>query len=197
MKIPVPLRLAAVALGATAFYTWVGQKVPQKEVQPPEVVEIADDVGPAEMAAIGQEIFDGKGICSTCHKIGGSGPQRFPDLQGIATRAGTRIAGLNSLEYLAQSMYEPNVFIVEGFSPGMPAIDKPPIDLTDTEILAVIAYLQTLGGEATVTPETLHAYNGGGAPGEAPAGETADGTPEAAASEPAETAENPDAEDAA
>ncbi len=32
-------------------------------------------------------------------------------------------------------MYDPNAFIVPGFNPGMPAINKPPIGLTDEEIL--------------------------------------------------------------
>ena len=60
-------------------------------------------------------------------------------------------------------MYEPNAFIVPGFNPGMPVINKPPIGLTDQEILCVIAYLQSLGGTPTVTLQTKHHYNGGAA----------------------------------
>ena len=41
-----------------------------------------------------------------------------------------------------------------GFDSGMTPINKPPIDLTDQEILAVIAYLQSMGGTSTVTLET-------------------------------------------
>jgi hypothetical protein len=43
---------------------------------------------------------------------------------------------------------------VPGFVAGMPVINKPPIGLTDPEILAVIAYLQSLGGKVTVTMES-------------------------------------------
>jgi mono/diheme cytochrome c family protein len=43
----------------------------------------------------------------------------------------------------------------------MPVIDKAPIQLTDDEILTVIAYLQSLGGTPSVTMKTRHAYNGG------------------------------------
>ena len=43
----------------------------------------------------------------------------------------------------------------------MPTINKPPIGLTDQEMLCVIAYLQTLGGTPTVTLQTKHHYNGG------------------------------------
>jgi hypothetical protein len=55
-------------------------------------------------------------------------------------------------------LYEPEKFIVPGFNPGMPVINKPPIGLTDQEILCVIAYLQTLGGTASVTLQTSHHY---------------------------------------
>jgi hypothetical protein len=35
-------------------------------------------------------------------------------------RAGERIPGMSDVEYFAQSMYEPDAYIVEGFNPGMP-----------------------------------------------------------------------------
>jgi hypothetical protein len=78
-------------------------------------------------------------------------------------------------------MYEPSAFIVPGFNPGMPVINKPPIGLTDQEILCVIAYLQTLGGTPTVTLQTRHHYNAGTATAAAPsAGVSPGGTqPEA------------------
>jgi hypothetical protein len=89
----------------------------------------------------------------------------------------TRVPGLTDIEYFAQSMYEPDRFVVPGFNPGMPTINRPPIGLTDQEILCVIAYLQSLGGTPTVTLQTSHAYYkapaaapGAGAPGAAPAG---------------------------
>lgn len=159
--IPVPLRLALLAIFATVFYGYVGQLVPQKEVHPPQVVEIAKDVGPQEMVAIGKEIFEGKGICGTCHTIGKSGALRFPDLEGIGTRAASRKAGYTAVDYLAESLYEPEVYIVEGFSGGMPVINKPPVSLTDDEILTVIAYLQSLGSTPSVTMETKLVYTGG------------------------------------
>jgi hypothetical protein len=36
----------------------------------------------------------------------------------------------------------------------MPPISKPPIALSDMEILALVAYLQSLGGEPAVTATT-------------------------------------------
>jgi mono/diheme cytochrome c family protein len=164
MTVPLIGRIGALVLATTAFYTWVGQLVPQKEVQPPQETVLRSDMTTADMAKVGREIMEGKGLCMTCHTIGKSGALRFPDLDGVATRAAGRIPGMSDIDYLAQSMYEPDAYIVEGFNPGMPAINKPPIGLTDQEILSVIAALQSLGGTPTVTLQTTHRYYGGAAP---------------------------------
>jgi mono/diheme cytochrome c family protein len=152
--VPIPLKIAGLVLGSTALYTYIGQLVPQKEVLPPAEVLIAQDATTADLVQLGDGIVHGKGLCSTCHTIGKSGALRFPDLGGIASRAETRMAGQTGLQYMARSIYHPDEFIVEGFTKGMPIINKPPIGLNDQEILAVLAYLQTLGGEATVTLAT-------------------------------------------
>ena len=149
----VGLKIAALIIGATALYTHIGQLVPQKEVHPPQVVEIDSSATPEELADIGRGIAEGKGLCLTCHTIGKSGSLRFPDLAGIAQLSATRIEGMDALTYLANSIYHPDDFLVPGFSKGMPAINKPPIGLTDEEMIAVIAYLQSLGGSPTVTLE--------------------------------------------
>jgi len=173
MRIPLIVRIGALVLATTGFYTYVGQMVPQKEVQPPAETVLKADMTTADMVKVGREIMEGKGLCFTCHTIGKTGALRFPDLEGVAVRAKTRVAGLSDIEYFAQSLYEPNAFIVPGFNPGMPTINKPPIGLTDQEILCVIAYLQTLGGTATVTLKTTHHYNSNAAP--APAAPAAPG----------------------
>jgi hypothetical protein len=166
MTIPHPVRVFALVLGTTAFYAYVGQMVPQKEVQPPKETAIATDMTTADMVKIGREIMEGKGICLTCHTVGKTGALRFPDLGGIGTAAATRVAGMNDVEYLAQSLYEPTAFVVAGFPPAMPAVNLPPIGLTDQEILCVIAALQSLGGTPTVTLQTTHRYyKGAAAPG--------------------------------
>jgi mono/diheme cytochrome c family protein len=154
LALPVEVKLVLLTVGATAFYTLVGQLVPQKEVHPPEVVEIPEDVSTDQMVAIGKGIFEGKGLCTTCHTLGRSGALRFPDLAGVAARAADRVGGLSQLGYFAQTLYTPDAFVVPGFNPGMPAANKPPVGLTDEEILTVVAYLQSLGGEPTVTMQT-------------------------------------------
>jgi cytochrome c len=185
MTIPHPLRVAALVFAATGFYTYVGQMVPQKEVLPPTETVIRADLTTDDMVKVGQEIMNGKGLCFTCHTLGKTeGPFRFPDLSGVDARAKMRKPGYSDVDYFAETIYEPSAFIVPGFNPGMPVINKPPIGLTDQEILCVIAYLQTLGGTPTVTLQTSTKYYtppgapaAPGAPGAAPAPATASTQP--------------------
>ena len=158
MRVPHIIRIAALVVATTGFYAYVGQMVPQREVQPPQEIVVRTDLTTEDMVTVGRELMDGKGLCFTCHTIGKSGALRFPDLEGVDVRAQSRVPGLSDVEYFAQSMYEPESFIVPGFNPGMPVINKPPIGLTDQEILTVIAYLQSLGGTPTVTLQTTHRY---------------------------------------
>jgi hypothetical protein len=186
MTVPHPVRVGLLVLAATSFYTYVGQMVPQKEVLPPQETVIRADLTTDDMVKVGQEIMNGKGLCFTCHTLGKTeGPFRFPDMSGVDVRAKTRVPGLSDVEYFAQSIYEPEKYIVPGFNPGMPVINKPPIGLTDQEILCVIAYLQTLGGTPTVTLQTAHHYyTPPGAPGAAPPGAPGAAPAPAAASAP-------------
>jgi cytochrome c2 len=152
-------RVAVLTVLATLFYAYVGHMVPQKVTYPPEDVELSEDMTTEEMVKAGEEIVGGKGTCLGCHTIGSHNEAaRFPDLGGIGARAGTRKQGMSDVEYLAESLYEPNAFIVPGFNPGMVAANGPPINLSDAEILSVMAYLQSLGGTPTVTMATVTGY---------------------------------------
>lgn len=112
-----------------------------------------------KMVALGKEIVHGRGLCFNCHRIGPEGNGRQgPDLAGVGERAGKRVPGMSDVDYLAQSLYEPRAFVVEGFAPAMTAVDRPPIDLSELDALMVIAYLQSLGGTATVEPGTDLGY---------------------------------------
>ena len=186
MTIPLIPRIGALVLATTGFYAYVGSMVPQNEVQPPPTsIVIPADLTTDQMVTVGREVMDTKGLCFTCHTIGRSGALRFPDLAGVDERAKTRVQGLSDVDYFAQSLYEPEAFIVPGFNPGMPVINRPPIGLTDQEILCVIAYLQSLGGTPTVTLQTAHRYYTppaapGGAPAAAGAAPATPGAPPAA-----------------
>ena len=153
------LKVALLTVLTTLFYAYVGHMVPQKVTYPPEDVALSADMTTEEMVKAGEEIVGGKGTCLGCHTIGSHDDgARFPDLGGVGERAGTRKEGMSDLEYLAESLYDPNAFIVPGFNPGMIAANKPPVNLSDPEILTVIAYLQSLGGTPAVTMSTVTGY---------------------------------------
>jgi putative heme-binding domain-containing protein len=102
----------------------------------------------------GEKIFWGDGQCHTCHSIGTSGSAtRGPNQEGLASRAEERAkaTGLSSgLEYIVESIVEPDKFIVEGYDKIMPKVYDPPIMLDREKILAVLTYMQTLGGETDI-----------------------------------------------
>ncbi len=97
-------------------------------------------------------------------------------------------------EYLVESEYCPNCYVVEGFAikgtndmeSPMPIISKPPIQLTDTEIVSVISFLQskdTPGDFSRVTAkESWESYFGKKLDSAAPA---APGATQVAAAGPA------------
>jgi mono/diheme cytochrome c family protein len=153
------LKIFGFVIIVLAFYSYVGQTVPQMITYPPETAELSSDMTSEDLAVAGAEIVAGKGTCLGCHTVGSEDTGlRFPDLGGIGDRAATRIADMSDIEYLAHSLYEPDDYIVDGFLGGMPVINRPPIGLSDDEIKAVIAYLQSLGGEPTITLATDLGY---------------------------------------
>ena len=103
----------------------------------------------------GEKIFWGDGQCSTCHKIGTSGSAtRGPDQDGLAGRSEERAKELGlptGLDYLVESIVDPEKYIVKGYDKIMPKVRDPPIMLSREKILAVLAYLQTLGGELDIS----------------------------------------------
>ena len=102
----------------------------------------------------GEKIFWGDGQCHTCHSIGTSGSAtRGPDQEGLASRAEERAkeTGLSSgLEYMVESIVNPSSHVVEGYDDIMPKVYDPPIMLGREKILAVLSYMQTLGGEPDI-----------------------------------------------
>jgi mono/diheme cytochrome c family protein len=60
--------------------------------------------------------------------------------------------------------------VVEGYPPIMQPVDKPPIALNRSEVWAITAFLESLGGTVDVAlndiPATVGAGGGGGAPAE-------------------------------
>jgi cytochrome c553 len=155
--LPVGFKLLVVVGFVTALYSTLGNLAPQQEIHPPSLppAESPRASGIEELVQRGRTIFEGRGTCTVCHTVDGAAESSpFPDLAGIGVRAGQRVPGLDAVAYLTQSLYQPTAFVVEGFHPVMPAVNGPPMNLAEDEALAVIAYLQSLGGEPTVGPDT-------------------------------------------
>ena len=100
----------------------------------------------------GSEIFEAGGDilspinrCAACHTLDGTVQDYAsagPSLQGIAERAGNRVPDLDAVEYLRQSIVDPNAYVVEGFDANrMPRAYS--IFMSEEDIDDVIAFLLT------------------------------------------------------
>ena len=81
-EVPHSVRIAALVVATTAFYGYVGQLVPQREVQPPQETVLKADMTTADMVKTGGELMVGKGLCLTCHTIGRAGRSGSPTSRG-------------------------------------------------------------------------------------------------------------------
>jgi disulfide bond formation protein DsbB len=150
------LKILGFVILINLFYMGIGQLwLIQAEEHPPPELRISAETETATLVAMGETLLKTKGGCLICHKITEQGNTRGPDLRGVGARAATRRPGMSAEAYLTESLLEPGAYVVEGFATAggqsiMPASDRPPADLGPTEVKAVIAFLQSLGGEVTV-----------------------------------------------
>jgi mono/diheme cytochrome c family protein len=182
MRVPVGVKVGAFALFVMGTYTYYANSIPQIQSKPPAELSLeGGNVTPAQLVKAGEEIFKTKGTCEICHRIGQKGT-RAPDLAGIGARAAKTKPGMNARQYIIESLLEPGAFLVEGYPNIMPHVDKPPIALNRSEVWALTAFLESLGGTPDVKldeiPKTAGAAaSGGGAaaevkiPGDPKAGE--------------------------
>lgn len=169
------LTVALIVLGTLGAYTAVANMIPQVESAVPEVISLGADARPEELVAAGEQVYGGAGGCTACHGLG----TRAPDLLGVAgSICSERKAGMSCKDYLHESLVNPTAFVVEGFQPIMPDMSR---TLSDVEIWSLVAFLESQGGEVTVTSDDMESTGGGA--GAAPAG-GAGATPPASASDP-------------
>lgn len=139
------LGVAVTVLGTIGIYTAVANVIPQLESEVPEALELGAAATPEALVAAGERIYVGAGGCTACHGLG----TRAPDLLGeIGRRCGTRREGLDCKTYLYESLTDPGSYVVEGFQPIMPDLRRA---LSTEQIWATVAFLQSQGGEVTVT----------------------------------------------
>lgn len=160
-KGPHPLwKALATACVLLVFFTYMSYSVPQLVSLPPKKVAF-DPMQirtKADLAEAGKQLFFGKAQCALCHSVEPTEAPRAPMMQGLGAK--------RTREYIYESMIRPHAVIykqyaVTGpaklFPSQMPIIDKPPVGLSETEMLAVVAFVQSLGGQVTVEPEEVKA----------------------------------------
>ena len=167
MRVPVGIKVGVFAVAVMGSYSWFANSIPQIESKPPQELSLeGGNVTTAQLVKAGEEIYHTKGTCEICHRIGQKGT-RAPDLAGVGQRAAQRKPGMSAKAYLLESLIKPQAYVVEGYPPIMPEVDKPPIALNRSEVWALIAFLQSQGGTVDVTlndvPSSVGAAAGGGA----------------------------------
>jgi mono/diheme cytochrome c family protein len=141
-------------------FAYIALQIPQEVSMPPQEekfdaakVKTVDDI-----VDIGQKIFFGKGQCALCHALGGGTSGRCPNLGG-ENPVGIKLT--REFEYETYTNPEAYVYIdytdspPKRFAARMPEINKPPIGLTEPEMLTVFAFLQKNSGTVEITPEEV------------------------------------------
>ena len=100
-------------------------------------VETAPTLTPQQQQ--GQAVFNLR--CAQCHATVPDTVVIGPSLNGIATRAATRVEGYSAEEYIERSILIPDFYVVEGFANTMPTnFGK---ELTSEELSALVSYVMT------------------------------------------------------
>ncbi len=149
------LKIAAVVIFTLFFYTLIANSIPQVESEVPEELDLSAGVTAEALVAAGERLYNGAGGCTACHGLGTRAPNLFTSEGGagaIGARCGERVPGVGCKEYLYESMTEPGEYLVEGFNPIMPDMRRV---LSGDQIWALVAYLQSVGGEVTVTADDI------------------------------------------
>jgi ferredoxin/cytochrome c2/succinate dehydrogenase hydrophobic anchor subunit len=114
-----------------------------------EVFNIAINDSPvAAVADAGRSLyFEGtlgtNAGCRICHSLDPGLTLVGPSLDGVATRAASRISGLSAEEYLRQSILDPDAYVVAGFPAGQMLQNFGTL-LTAEDIDNLVAFLLTL-----------------------------------------------------
>lgn len=181
------LKIFAVVIGTLSAFTLVANSIPQVQSEVPVELSFGADVSPDELMASGEILFNGAGGCTACHGTGTRAPNLLTDHAGtglIGVRCENRVAGEDCKSYLYASMVDPNAFMVEGFDPIMPDMRR---SLSNEQIWAVVGYMESLGGEVTVTGADINAGDdGSAAAATATAGAAGPAAPATASSDPIE-----------
>lgn len=183
------IKMILFSLLVIGFFTWFSNYIPQIESHPPKKISLDAALSTDEMIEGGERVFNTKGTCGICHAIGRVG-NRGPDLGGVAANASSRKPGMAAVDYLLESLIKPAAYLVEGYGPLMPPMGA---ILTPGELMVTVAYLQSLGGEVSITPDMVRAALGNAGAAVAPAAPSAAAAPATGAAGTVGTADTAEA----
>ena len=163
----INLRIFGVVLGTLAVYTLIANKIPQVQSEVPRALTLGANVTPEQLVSAGDQLFHGAGGCTACHGLGTRAPNLLTDEKGqgpIGARCGKRESGKGCKAYLFESLTAPGAYVVQGYEPIMPDLSR---TLSPQQIWALIAFLESQGGNVDVTAtdipaESKSAPGGGG-----------------------------------
>ena len=162
------LKIVAVVIGTLAVFTLVANSIPQVQSEVPVDLSFGANVSAEELMSSGEALYNGAGGCLACHGLGTRAPNLLTDHGGTGTigvRCANRVPGEECKAYLYSSMVDPGAYLVEGFEPIMPDMRR---SLSNNQIWALVAYLQSAGGEVTVTGADIGASDDGSSVASAP-----------------------------
>jgi mono/diheme cytochrome c family protein len=149
------LKILALTVGVLAFYTMIANVIPQLQSEVPEALDLTSGASPEALTSAGEKIYNGSGGCTACHGLGTRAPNLLTDHAGqgpIGARCGTRPGHPDCKAYLYESLTEPGKFVVSGFEPIMTDMRR---QLSNDQIWATVAFLQSQGGEVAVTADDI------------------------------------------
>jgi mono/diheme cytochrome c family protein len=145
------LRVVGLVVGLVVFYALLANGIPQVQSEVPQELTLGAEATSDQLVAAGEQLYQGAGGCTACHGLGTRAPNLLADEAGtgtIGSRCSSRVAGMDCEAYLWQSLTEPNAYVVEGYQPIMQDMRR---TLSEAQLWTVVAYLQNLGGDVTVT----------------------------------------------
>lgn len=125
------------------------------------------DVQPQTMQEHGAAVYT-KMVCDNCHKDRDT--MRAPSLYGLYGKTRRFNDGTSAVAdeaYIRESIVDPYKHIVAGYDNTMPIYESgtKPGDLSEEDILALVAYIKTLGGSSATKPAAANEPEVGTTPG--------------------------------
>jgi hypothetical protein len=148
------LKLAVIVVSLNLIFLYNGLEfLPQSESRPPKVIKIAEGISQDDLIRVGEEIVFGKGQCMVCHPAKPESGMRAPAMSAVGAEMEkeAKARGITPEDQVFEALVNPSKYVVKGFEDMMSPVQVPPSSLTDGEIIAVSAYLQSQGGKVTVS----------------------------------------------